>query len=96
MGGGQEVGLKTVGKPVHEGGERVMRPEVLSYVARLTDAETFGRLALVETYRRGTETARAVCAVRDGVEWMQGRIARSPTTRGGAFRSAGPDRNILE
>lgn len=41
---------------------------------RLTDAETFGRLALVETYRRGTETAKTVCAVNDGAEWLQGFV----------------------
>lgn len=40
----------------------------------LTDAETFGRLALVETYRRGTETAKTVCAVNDGAEWLQGFV----------------------
>ena len=43
----------------------------LSYFSRLTDAETFGRLALVETHRRGTETAGTVCAVNDGAEWEQ-------------------------
>jgi hypothetical protein len=47
----------------------------LSYFSRLTDHETFGRLATVETHRRGTETAGVVCAVVDGAEWEQGFIA---------------------
>jgi hypothetical protein len=34
----------------------------------------FSRLSLVETPRRGTETARTVWAVRDGAEWMQGFV----------------------
>jgi hypothetical protein len=40
----------------------------------LDRAESFGRLALVETQRRGTETARMVCAVSDGAEWLQGFV----------------------
>lgn len=46
----------------------------LSYFSRLTDHETFTRLALVETHRRGTETAGQVCAVVDGALWQQGFI----------------------
>ena len=46
----------------------------LSYFARLTDAETFGRLATVETYRRGTPTAGTVAAVLDGAVWQQGFV----------------------
>lgn len=30
--------------------------------------------AYVETYRRGTETAKVVCAVQDGAEWLQGLV----------------------
>jgi hypothetical protein len=37
----------------------------------LTDADTFTRLALVETQRRGVETAQQVAAVSDGAEWNQ-------------------------
>lgn len=46
----------------------------LSYFSRLTDSDSFGRLALVETHRRGVESARAVAAVTDGAEWLQGFI----------------------
>ena len=37
----------------------------------MTDHQRFGRLATVETHRRGTETAGTVCAVVDGAEWQQ-------------------------
>jgi hypothetical protein len=43
----------------------------LSYFSRMTDHETFTRLALVETQRRGTETAGTVCALFDGALWIQ-------------------------
>lgn len=47
------------------------RARELSYFSRLTDAETFGRLALGELHRRGTARAGTVCAVMDGAEWLQ-------------------------
>jgi hypothetical protein len=68
------LALGTVRPPVQERGEWVVHTAELSYFSRLTDAETFGRLAVVETHRRGTETARTVCAVNDGAEWIQGFI----------------------
>jgi hypothetical protein len=68
------VAIGAVGQPVREGAEWVVHTEELSYFSRLTDAETFGRLALVETHRRGTETARTVCAVSDGAVWIQGFV----------------------
>ena len=43
-----------------------------SYFSRLLDADTFTRLALVETQRRGLENAGKVGAVQDGAEWLQG------------------------
>ncbi len=46
----------------------------LSYFSRLAEAETFTRLAYVEAYRRGTESAGVVCAVQDGAEWLQGVV----------------------
>jgi len=46
----------------------------LTYFSRLADAETFTRQAYVEAHRRGTETARVVCAVQDGAEWEQGLV----------------------
>ena len=51
--------------------EIVIQTGALSYFSRLTDATTFQRLALVETHRRGVETAGAVGAVTDGAEWCQ-------------------------
>jgi hypothetical protein len=57
--------------PVLEHGEMVVHTGQISYFSRLCDAETFGRLALVEIHRRGTETAKTVCAVNDGAAWEQ-------------------------
>ena len=66
--------LGRVEEPVLEKGEPVVHTTELSYFSRLAEAEEFGRLALVETHRRGTETAQTVCAVTDGAEWEQGFI----------------------
>jgi hypothetical protein len=55
-------------------GEREVRTEELSYFSRMTDHETFGRLATVETHRRGTEKAGRVGAVNDGADWEQGFV----------------------
>jgi hypothetical protein len=68
------LAVGTVGRPVCEGSEWVVHTEELSYVSRLTDAEPFGRLALVETHRRGTETAQTVGAASDGAPWIQGFV----------------------
>lgn len=54
-------------------GERV-RAEELSYFSQLADAEHFTAAALVETHRRGTETADVVVAVADGAAWVQGVV----------------------
>lgn len=43
----------------------------LTYFSRMADAETFTHQAYVETYRRGTDKAKVVCAVQDGAEWEQ-------------------------
>jgi hypothetical protein len=50
------------------------RTVALSYFSRLADHVTFGRLATVETQRRGTERAGTVVAVVDGADWCQGFI----------------------
>ena len=68
------LALGTVGEPVLEDGELVVHTGELSYFSRLAEAEEFERLTLVETHRRGTETAQQVCAVTDGAEWEQGLI----------------------
>ena len=52
-------------------GETVIRTAEHSYFSRLTDSDTFQRLELVETQRRGVETAGAVGFVTDGSEWLQ-------------------------
>ena len=77
--GGQwgEVKLLTVGTveaPVWEDDEWRVHARDLSYFGRMTDHQTFGRLALGELHRRGTERAGRVAAVMDGAEWQQGFI----------------------
>lgn len=73
--GGEWAEVKTlvlgvVQPPQTVKGETVIRTTEPSYFSRLTDAETFQRLALVETQRRGVETAGAVGFVTDGSEWL--------------------------
>jgi hypothetical protein len=68
------LALGEVLPPVEIKGERVIRTDKLSYFSRLTDSDTFQRLALVETHRRGVETAGRVGAVTDGSDWIQGFI----------------------
>ncbi len=68
------LALGEVLPPAQIKGERVIRTDKLSYFSRLTDSDTFQRLALVETQRRGVETAGRVGAVTDGAEWIQGFI----------------------
>lgn len=70
------LALGVIGAPVYQAktGEWVAPTRELSYFSRLADADTFGRLALLETQRRGTETAGVVAAVTDGAEWEQGFI----------------------
>jgi len=57
--------------PVKEKDGWVVHADKLSYFSRLTDADAFCRLALVETQRRGLENAGQVAAVTDGAEWEQ-------------------------
>ncbi len=74
--GGEWAEVKTLAigavtsRPGDDGG-LVSHTTDLSYFSRRADAETFGRLATVETPRRGTETAGVVCAVMAGAEWLQ-------------------------
>jgi hypothetical protein len=78
-GEGAEVKTLAIGPvsaPVQERGEWVVHTAALSYFSRLTAAETCGHLALVDTHRRGTETAKTVCAVSDGAAWIQGFMDR--------------------
>jgi hypothetical protein len=66
--------LGTVGTPVWEEHEWRVHARDLSYFGRMTDHQTFGRLALGELHRRGTERAGRVAAVMDGAEWQQGFV----------------------
>jgi hypothetical protein len=70
------LALGTVQPPVWSARDEAWQVHTreLSYFSRLSDADTFGRLATVETHRRGTETATTVVAVTDGAEWCQGFI----------------------
>ena len=65
------LAIGTVGKSVFRKGEWQVQTEDLSYFSRLADSDSFGRLATVETHRRGVETADKVCAVNDGAVWEQ-------------------------
>jgi hypothetical protein len=47
------------------------RTVALSYFGRRADHATFTRAALVETHRRGTETAGMVVGITDGALWCQ-------------------------
>lgn len=69
-----EVKTMVVGEvmpPVQRRGKMVVETHNLSYFSRLVDSDTFQRLALVETHRRGVERAGQVGAVTDGAEWIQ-------------------------
>jgi hypothetical protein len=77
--GGQWAEVKTLAiGEVEVGRDADGLPEAqttnLTYFSRLADVETFTRQAYVETYQRGTESARVVCAVQDGAEWLQGLV----------------------
>lgn len=63
--------IGVIEEPVMEKGEWVVHAGQLSYFSRLADSDTFGRLALVETHRRGVEKAGKVAAVADGAAWEQ-------------------------
>lgn len=65
-----EVKLLTIGT-VRAAPADGARTNAVSYFGRRADHATFARLALVETQRRGTETAGVVVGVTDGAEWCQ-------------------------
>src|SRR2546427_2809934 len=72
------LALGEIGAPVLKEGEWVAPTRALSYFSRLTDADTFGRLALVETQRRGTESAGAGAGGADGAGGGQGPLGPPP------------------
>jgi len=57
--------------PVQRKEEPVIETCHLSYFSRLIDSDSFQRLALVETHRRGVENTQQVVAVTDGAVWIQ-------------------------
>jgi hypothetical protein len=65
------LAIGAIEQPVVRNGEVEVHTGQVTYFSRLYDAETFTRLATVETHRRGTERARVVCGVVDGAEWEQ-------------------------
>ena len=67
-----EVKTLVLGSVTSEAGEVRLREP--SYVARLSDATTFGWQVTLETHRRGTLGAGTVVAVQDGAEWLQGLV----------------------
>jgi hypothetical protein len=54
--------------------EQEVKTAKISYFSRLTDSDTFSELASGELERRGFLTAKQVCAVQDGAEWIQSLI----------------------
>jgi hypothetical protein len=66
------VAIGVIGEPVLKKGELVVQSKELSYFSRRAEAAAFERLALVETHRRGVETAEHVIAPTDGAVWIQG------------------------
>lgn len=66
--------LGVIEEPVWEKDAWVVHASELSYFSRMMEAEAFARASLVETQRRGVETARVVAAITDGAEWEQGYI----------------------
>jgi hypothetical protein len=61
-------------KPNKERADQQVETTDLTYFSRLTDSETFSKLATVETERRAVRLAKEVCAVQDGAEWIQGFV----------------------
>lgn len=77
--GGEWAEVKTlvigdVGQPVEVEGEPQVTLEKVSSFSRLSDCDSFARLSLVETHRRGVESARQVGVVADGAEWIGGFV----------------------
>lgn len=57
---------------VQKQGEWEVHTRNLSYFSRKVNAQEFTRFSLVETQRRGIETAQQVVALMDGSDWLQG------------------------
>jgi hypothetical protein len=72
-----EVRTVAIGEMAEEtsaAGQRELHTCHLSYFSRMTDAESFGDVAQGEMQRRGVSQAKAVCAVTDGADWIQGFV----------------------
>jgi len=69
-----EVRTVAVGRVTQESdptGQRHAHAREVSYFSRLTSAEEFTRLAVVELHHRGVRAAAQVGAVNDGALWVQ-------------------------
>ena len=71
---------------VNRRGEQEVHTTALSYFSRLADHETFGRLALVETHGRGTETAGAVPPTTSSARGTAPAACPATSCLGGAER----------
>jgi len=91
------VAIGEVKEEISAHGQREVHTCQLSYFSRMTDAETFGDLAEVEMQRRGVSQAKAVCAVTDGADWIQGflDLHRSDAVRILDFPHAAEHLNLL-
>lgn len=66
-----EVKTLAIGTVTSHARAGMPRATDITYVARLSDAVSFGWLATGETQRRGTTTAGTVVAVMDGAVWLR-------------------------
>lgn len=66
-----EVKTLAIGTVAADASLGTPRARDVSYIARLSDAVSFGWQATLETQRRGTTTAGTVVAVMDGAVWLQ-------------------------
>jgi hypothetical protein len=68
------AGIGDVQKQMTASGIEQVKVTNLSYFSRMTDAETFERLAEGEMRRRGVRDAQSICAVTDAAVWLQSFI----------------------
>lgn len=66
------VAIGEVEAPAPDWSKQEVHVTHLSYFSRMTSAATFADLAEGEMRRRGVRLAKAVCAVTDGADWLQG------------------------
>jgi hypothetical protein len=72
--GGRWAEVRTLAIGEVRGSEGQVQTTKLSYLSRMTDAQTFGQLVASEMQRRHVLQARHVVAVMDGADWLQGVV----------------------